>query len=138
MLLVVEPLTLVIGTICMRVCSHAFSLIVDPLSFIDIAIGMNKLSLSVGLIVAPLAFVATTIWPQLGANAVTLAVQPLSSVGGSIAQREGSLIHAAISIYRLISIVHHTARVCVAFAEGAPLIVSIIIAYSRNRQYKVG
>ena len=137
MLLVVEPLTLVIGTVRMRVCSHAFSLIVDPLSFVDIAIGMNKLSLSVGLIVAPLALVAATIWPQLGANAVTLAVQPLSSIGGSIAQREGSLIHAAIRIYRLISIVHPT-HVCVAFAEGAPLIVSIIIAYSRNRQYKAG
>lgn len=113
----------------MRVCSHTFRLIVDPLSFVDIAISVNKLSLSVGLIVLPLAFISTAIWPQLGANAVTLAVQPLSSVGGAIAESEGSLIHAAIFISWLVSIVH-TAHSGLAFAKLATLLVPIVFCTS--------
>ena len=126
MLLVIEPLTLVVCSICMRVSSHTFRLIVDPLSFVDIAISVNKLSLSVGLIVLPLAFVAAAIWPQLSANAVTLAIQPLSSVGGSITQSEGSLVHATKFIDRLISIVH-SSRICITFAERSTSLVSIIV-----------
>ena len=101
-LLVVEPLALVVGTISVRVGAHAFSLVIYPLPLIDITISMHQLSLPVSFIVAPLAFIATAIRPELGANAIARAVQPLACILSAIAKGIRALRDAAILIDLLI------------------------------------
>ena len=102
MLLIIEPLPFIVGTISMRICSHTFSFVIYPLAFIDIAISVNKFSLSVGFIITPLTLIAATIRPELSAHSISHAVEPLSSVRCTISQSEWTLGHASKLISLLI------------------------------------
>ena len=121
MLLIIKPLALIVGAICVRISAHSFSLIVHPLSLIDVTICVDKLTLSISLVISPLSFIPATIGPQLSANAIAHAIQPLACVCCSVAQSVGTLCDAPILISLLVwSSLRHT------FTEHATPLVAII------------
>lgn len=128
MLLIVEPLSFVVGTVGMGVGARSFSLVVDPLTLIDVTVSMHKLALAVGFIILPHSFVTRTIWPQLCSISVAHAVEPLSCVGRSILESVWALCDTAI----LIDFFSFSrSQIGVPFAEhAASLAVIDLLAYS--------
>merc|ERR1719219_153026 len=83
-LLVVLPLALIPGAICMVVDSVSVSLIVHPLAVIDITVHMLKAPIPLGLVILPLPFVLGTVRPNLDTMAMPLFALPRTGVGGPI------------------------------------------------------
>ena len=83
--LVIEPLALVVCSVCMRVSSHSFRLIVDPIALLlDTARACGP-SIAILLTVDPDAFTFAIIWPSERTLAISIAVKPLSGVHCSAA-----------------------------------------------------
>lgn len=101
MLLVVEPLAHIGGTVSMSVGSMPMSFVVAPLAFIDVAICVHEFAEAVCLVSLPLTFVLRAIWPDLMTIAVLHPVEPLTSVNCSAWQGHGrerfSLLEVVLS-----------------------------------------
>jgi hypothetical protein len=88
MLLVVDPVTLVLGSVGVRILSEAMRLVVLPLAIIDITVCVNKPSTSVSLIMLPISLVYASIAPNLISSAMSEASFhiPLALVLGAVRQ----------------------------------------------------
>ena len=99
MLFIVDPVSVVVGTVGMGVSSFSMGLVVEPLTLVHIPISMDQLSLAICFIVPPLALVAAAIGPQLMTITVSQVVEPLASVCGPILKSDGSLLDSAVFIH---------------------------------------
>lgn len=89
MLLIIEPVSLVKCSVCMRVSASAVCFVIQPLSFIHIAISMNKFPNSICLIITPIPFILRPIRPDLDSLAISFAVHPLPCIHSAILQSKG-------------------------------------------------
>ena len=71
MLLIVDPVTFVLGTVSVSIFSEAVSLVIFPLAIIDVAIRMNQSSTAISFIGFPISFINATIAPNLISSAVS-------------------------------------------------------------------
>ena len=62
-LLVLEPITDICGSISMDIGSVPVSLIVEPLSLVDVAVSVDQLTMSIGLVTVPVPVVFATVLP---------------------------------------------------------------------------
>ncbi len=118
MLLVIEPLAHIGGTIGMCVGSMPMSFVIAPLSFVDVAICMHEFAETISLVTLPLTFVLRAIWPDLMAIAILHPVKPLTSVNCSAWQRHRRERFALLEAF-------------LSFAVVLILVLLIIILWSR-------
>lgn len=88
MLLVINPVPLVLGSIGVSVLSISMGFVIFPLAVVDVTVGVDQSASSVCFVIFPVAFVNTSIAPDLVASAVTLfrLNVPLSLVLGSVGE----------------------------------------------------
>lgn len=65
LLLVVHPLTLIGGSICVVVLSLSVGAIIDPFSLVAVSVCVNQSSLSIGFVIFPVADKITSVLPDL-------------------------------------------------------------------------
>ena len=80
MLLVLEPVAHVSGSIGVLVRSMTVGLIVEPHAFVDVAISVHQRAKAIGLVVLPLALVSGGVRPDLHSVAMFLPVSALAGV----------------------------------------------------------
>lgn len=86
MLLIIFPLTRILGPIGMSILALSICLILSPLTFINVPIRMEQSSLSICLVLSPFPFVLAAIRPDLFASALSHALKPFSLVCYTVIQ----------------------------------------------------
>ena len=72
MLLVVDPVPLVLGSIGVSVFSETVSLVFAPVAVVDVPVSMDQAASAVGFVVFPISFINTAVRPYLVSSAVAL------------------------------------------------------------------
>lgn len=108
MLLVLFPISFILGTVQVTVNTVAMRLVILPLTVVDVAICVDQPSFTICLIIFPPAFIHRAVRPYLTALALAnvLALDPLSIVLGMVLQFDhSSVFNKILSVIRLLVIV---------------------------------
>ena len=71
-LLIVDPVALVFGSVRVSVLSISMGLVVLPIAVVDISIGVDEPSSTVSFVIFPITFINTAVAPYLITSAMLL------------------------------------------------------------------
>ena len=88
MLLVVDPVAFILGSIGVSVLSEPMSLVIAPGTVVDVSVGVDEPAAAVSLVSFKVAFVNASVGPDLIAFAVSLVIGhiPLALVTSTVVQ----------------------------------------------------
>lgn len=106
MLLVIHPVTYILGTITVQVDAMSIGLIVRPVSFVDVTIRVHKFPPTADDIVLPLTFVPRAVSIDLDSNTIPFAFEPLTTVG-VLTHFDCSKALSVMQRLRRLRLIHH-------------------------------